>query len=173
MGTTGPALPSQRKRLHHTRSGSVQLTTHFTWSIFRFPWTSLWWISHPIFSYIECHSIRHNIAAARWPPSRLSDILARALMVFVQWNALQRANTNNSKQIFPEKELRGHSPNFQIHVSVIDLYIPTLNLPILLLEIFGIFPHQMTQLPTEHNSANDTKRNCAKKCFPQVCLHGI
>jgi hypothetical protein len=26
------------------------------------------------------------------------------------------------KQIFPEKELRGLSPNFRIHVSVSDLY---------------------------------------------------
>ncbi len=34
--------------------------------------------------------------------------------------------------LFPEKELRGHSPNFQIHVSVSDFYIPTIDLPILL-----------------------------------------
>jgi hypothetical protein len=27
--------------------------------------------------------------------------------------------------VFPEKELRGLSPNFHIHVSVSDLYIPT------------------------------------------------
>ncbi len=39
----------------------------------------------------------------------------------------------NLKQIFPEKELRGHSPNSYIHVSVSDLYIPTIGrLPILL-----------------------------------------
>jgi len=37
--------------------------------------------------------------------------------------ALQRINTENSKQLqFPEKELRGHSPNIHIHVSVSDLY---------------------------------------------------
>ncbi len=36
-----------------------------------------------------------------------------------------------SKQIFPEKELRGLSPNFTIHVSVSDLYIPPVGLPIL------------------------------------------
>jgi hypothetical protein len=42
--------------------------------------------------------------------------------------ALQRTNTENSKQIFPEKELRGLSPNFYIHVSVSDLYIPTIGL---------------------------------------------
>jgi hypothetical protein len=47
---------------------------------------------------------------------------------------LQRHNTENSKQIFPEKELRGLSPDFHIHVSVIDLYIPRIGLPILLQE---------------------------------------
>ncbi len=57
---------------------------------------------------------------------------------------LQRTNTKNSKQIFPEKELRGHSPNFHIHVSVSDLYIPMIDLAILLQEyvcgpILGIY----------------------------------
>ena len=37
---------------------------------------------------------------------------------------LQRQSAENLKQIFPEKEHRGHSPNFHIHVSVSDLYIP-------------------------------------------------
>ncbi len=41
------------------------------------------------------------------------------------------------KQIFLEKELRGRIPNFHIHVSVSDLYIPTTDLPILLQEICG------------------------------------
>jgi hypothetical protein len=45
---------------------------------------------------------------------------------------LQRQNAENLKQIFPEKELRGLSPNFHIHVSVSDLYIPRIGLPILL-----------------------------------------
>ncbi len=31
----------------------------------------------------------------------------------------------NSQQIFPEMKLRGLDPNFYIHVSVSDLYIPT------------------------------------------------
>ena len=52
-------------------------------------------------------------------------------------HALQRQNTEISKQIFPEKEYRGLSPNFHIHVSVRDLYIPTIGLPFLLEEIFG------------------------------------
>jgi hypothetical protein len=42
---------------------------------------------------------------------------------------LQRQNAENFKQIFPEKEYRGLSPNFQIHVSVSDLYIPMMELP--------------------------------------------
>ncbi len=52
---------------------------------------------------------------------------------------LQRHNTENSKQIFPEKELHGLSPNFHIHVSVSDLYISTIGLPILLQENMGIY----------------------------------
>ncbi len=37
-------------------------------------------------------------------------------------STLQRTNTENSKQIFPEKELRGHSPNFHIHVTIMCLW---------------------------------------------------
>ena len=35
-----------------------------------------------------------------------------------------KTNAENSKRIFPEKELLGLSPNFHIHVSVSSLYIP-------------------------------------------------
>jgi hypothetical protein len=52
----------------------------------------------------------------------------------VPWAALQRHNTENSKHIFPEKELRGLSPGFHIHVSMSDLYIPRIGLLILLQE---------------------------------------
>ncbi len=51
------------------------------------------------------------------------------------WCILHTAK--NQKQIFPEKELRGHSPNFHIHVSVSDLCFPTTDLPILLQKICG------------------------------------
>ncbi len=54
------------------------------------------------------------------------------------WHTLQRTNTKNSEQIFPEKELCGRSPNFHIHVSVNHLYIPMIELPFLLQEIFGL-----------------------------------
>jgi hypothetical protein len=51
---------------------------------------------------------------------------------------MQRTNTENSKQIFPEKELCGHSPNFHIHVTESNLYNPTIDLPIVLQEICGL-----------------------------------
>jgi hypothetical protein len=50
-------------------------------------------------------------------------------------SALQRRNAENLKQIFPEKEYRGLSLNFHIHVSVSELYILTMGLPVLLEEI--------------------------------------
>jgi hypothetical protein len=50
-------------------------------------------------------------------------------------HTLQRQNTEISKQIFPIKEYRGLSPNFEIHVSVSNLYISTIGLPTLLEEI--------------------------------------
>jgi hypothetical protein len=50
-------------------------------------------------------------------------------------HTLQRQNAENLKQIFPEKEYWGLSPNFHIHVSVSELYIPTMGLP----EILGIY----------------------------------
>jgi hypothetical protein len=34
--------------------------------------------------------------------------------------------------VLPEKKLRGLSPNFHIHVSVSDLYMPTIDPPIFL-----------------------------------------
>jgi hypothetical protein len=46
--------------------------------------------------------------------------------------ALQRHYTENLKQIFPEMKLRGLVPNFYIHVSMSDLYIPKIGSPILL-----------------------------------------
>ncbi len=49
-------------------------------------------------------------------------------------HAPQRHNTENSKQVFPGKELRGYSPYSYIHVSVSDLYIPLIGLPVLLQE---------------------------------------
>ncbi len=41
--------------------------------------------------------------------------------------------------IFPEIKLRGPNPSVYIHISVSDLYIPTIGLPILLQSILGIY----------------------------------
>jgi hypothetical protein len=45
-------------------------------------------------------------------------------------HALKRHSTENSKQIFLEMNLRGLAPDFHIHVSVWNLYIPTIGPPI-------------------------------------------
>jgi hypothetical protein len=47
-----------------------------------------------------------------------------AWLIMYNQHTLQRRNTENSKQIFPERKLRGFSPNFHIHVSARDLYNP-------------------------------------------------
>jgi hypothetical protein len=65
------------------------------------------------------------------------DILLYSTVRQAQFQFSARTAKNqceNSKQIFPEKELSRHSPNFYIHVSVSDLYNPTINLPTLLQE---------------------------------------
>ncbi len=41
------------------------------------------------------------------------------------------------REPIPEKELRDHNPNFHIHASVSDLYIPMIDLPILLQDTCG------------------------------------
>ncbi len=46
--------------------------------------------------------------------------------------ALQRHNTENSKQIFARKGIGQPQSQSHIHVSVRDLYLPTIDLPILL-----------------------------------------
>ncbi len=51
--------------------------------------------------------------------------------------AVQRHRAENSKQIFPEIKLCGSVPNSYIHVSVIELYIPTICLPICCSKIGG------------------------------------
>jgi hypothetical protein len=61
----------------------------------------------------------------------------QALYAYIFGRSMQRRNTENSKQIFPEKEYRDLSPNFHIYVSVSYLYIPAIGLPILLHEIWG------------------------------------
>ncbi len=72
------------------------------------------------------------------PQSILWDSPLEVTSIFISsyLSALQRQKTKISKQIFPKKEYWGLSPpNFHIHASMSDLYIPTVGLPILLEEI--------------------------------------
>jgi hypothetical protein len=63
----------------------------------------------------------------------------RKSCTFLLYIYLSTAKNQNRKleKMFPEEELRSHSPNFHIHVSVSDLYIPTIDLSILWQEICG------------------------------------
>jgi hypothetical protein len=83
--------------------------------------------------YIHLHTINHSFKIGSLNPTILS--LGRTLKCpvciipggiccrnyFNIYSTQQRHITENSKQIFPEKELQGLSPNFHIHVSVSDL----------------------------------------------------
>jgi hypothetical protein len=46
--------------------------------------------------------------------------------LYYKAGTLQRYCTENWKKIFTERKLRGLSPNFYIHISASDLYIPTM-----------------------------------------------
>ncbi len=47
----------------------------------------------------------------------------------VQGITLQKYCTENWRKIFPERKLRGLSPNLYIHISMRDLLIPAIGLP--------------------------------------------
>jgi hypothetical protein len=51
--------------------------------------------------------------------------------------ALQRRNTENFETNIPRRGIVRHQSHFHIHVSVSNLYIPTIGLPILLQKICG------------------------------------
>ncbi len=104
----------------------------------------LWWFSpkktvysKPFF-YFSIGFNLYNIYSSSVSLTVISTKLAVRLLnmiIRVTPPSLQIQNTEILKQIFTEKEYRGLSPNFHIHASVSDLYIPTIGLPILLEEI--------------------------------------
>jgi hypothetical protein len=57
-------------------------------------------------------------------PQRFLANVARQPFFERSLGTLQRQNAENFKQIFPEKEYRGLSPNFHIYVFLSELYIP-------------------------------------------------
>jgi hypothetical protein len=99
---------------------------------------------------VDCHPFSPHEAVPRQDasPVNISDIVSlkehpikQIAIVIVVGKCLFRllpslSNVLHCKEIpiyeFSGKELRGLSPNFHIHVSVIGLYIPTMGLPILL-----------------------------------------
>jgi hypothetical protein len=92
-----------------------------------------------LWGYLLSKLLRHwsgSKLSSRYVDTREGLASAAAVAVYVTWlcrpmnivcssdssgPTLQRTNTENWKQIFPEKELRGHSPNIHIHVSVSNL----------------------------------------------------
>jgi hypothetical protein len=74
------------------------------------------------------------------------EALPKLLTKFFTYPSLERHCTESWKQMFPERKLRGLSPNFCIHISVSDLYTgySTIGLPIWMQEnrwtaIMGIY----------------------------------
>ncbi len=90
--------------------------------------SSVWRSILPFFFGIISYFSKH-LHLGHYPLMECSNILS--------WCTQQRKNAENLKQKFPEKEYHGFSPNFHIHVSVSELYIPTMGLPFLLEEICG------------------------------------
>ncbi len=69
--------------------------------------------------------------------SNISNLETASACLLEPINTLQRQFTENSKEIIPKMKLHGLSPISHIYVSVSDLYIPTIGLPILLQENRG------------------------------------
>ncbi len=65
--------------------------------------------------------------------SRKIQVKRRPLLPKCEGTSLKCSHCKeDSIYVFPEKKLRGLSPNFHIHVSVSDLYIPGIGPPIFL-----------------------------------------
>jgi hypothetical protein len=92
--------------------------------------------------------IKSNVLSPLNGPGRLNAV-----------DALQR----NFDYVFPEKELRGLSPNFHIHVSVSDLYIPVVGPP--------IFLQQNMQTDRGNIQIAHRNMNVWLKFYPQVSPH--
>jgi hypothetical protein len=84
-------------------------------------------------------------------------------------HALQRTNAEKTKQIFPENELRGHSSSFYIYVSMSDLYIPMIDLLLLLQEYVHRSWEHINRSQTGLTPRNSKKRN-TKMGFSLQCV---
>jgi hypothetical protein len=100
------------------------------------------WVRHEkqhVFSRKSCWSIQDQMYG--------NNILVCSRLMPESLNSMQYEGTcrystivhctKNSKQIFPEMKLRGLVTNFCIHVSVNDVYTPTMSPPIWLYCVCG------------------------------------
>jgi hypothetical protein len=83
-------------------------------------------LSTAVSSPSVCDSSLSDVGAAASPASIPASPSCKTLFLrYVSILLFQYPHCNEkSSYVFPEKELRGLSPNFHIHVSVSDLYIP-------------------------------------------------
>ncbi len=87
-----------------------------------------------LYEEIQASSVFNSLY---WQKGTVSwDRFQRFWQKFTELHCKEK-NYENLKQIFSEKEYRGLSPNFHIHVSVSELYVPTMEPPFLLEEICG------------------------------------
>ncbi len=102
------------------------LRTPVCFRILSSSFTSVSIFSVSYYSIVSISVVTHNcyssfrLAESRNRLSFIEPLVESQKRLF----SLQRHNTKNLKQIFPEKELRGYNPNSYVHVSVSDLYIP-------------------------------------------------
>ncbi len=84
--------------------------------------------------FVTLVSLALNVAKRSAAEKPCQDLVA---LVDLAWKPCHTAKRKyrNFETNNPRKECRGLSPNFHIHASVSDLYIPTIVLPILLEEI--------------------------------------
>ncbi len=69
----------------------------------------------------DCSNIRKSIHKQNIAPSPFKLLLPYTAKILYP---------EIGKKIFPERKLRGLNPNFYIHISVSNLYIPAIGLPI-------------------------------------------
>jgi hypothetical protein len=86
---------------------------------------------------------------------RILCAAARITVNNVLYTALQNINAENLKQIFPRKRSCAATvPSFHIHVSVSNLYILTIDLPILLQENMWTDPGNIDKSVTDTSHMN-------------------
>jgi hypothetical protein len=74
--------------------------------------------------YEEAYLVFLSSYSGHKPPPTLALTVSGTRSFSLSYSCFPRHCNEKNAYVFPEKELRGLSPNFHIHVSVRDLYIP-------------------------------------------------